>query len=634
MTSGLPTGLFIFSLVLIFVGERLFGDDPTVRFIVDGLGLVALAGSIVLRRQNKGGATLPPSVRRISQFVTGGVIVGLLLYIAQTPDVIDRFDWSADFTKAYDTIVSVGWAIVLGCSALAQIFLDASLLYQGRAPAIEERRVRGAVQTALSVGLLLSVFAVVNYTASVKEADKDLSLQQVGRPSDAVLEIVRTLDDPIYLSTFFPPENEVYDEIKPYLATMEREADGKIVLLNYDHAFAPKVADNLGIRDNGHLVFSKSDPRGQRPDEEIGNHPRVNIPNEKLRLGLDRQRARVTLKKFDAEMQKRLLKTSRGNRRVYFTSGHGERDYRGTPRDPDDQRGRLRILNAYLKSQSYQLRQLSAADGLVNEVPAAAGAVVIAGATEPFLEAEEDAMIRYFDNGGRLFIFLEPGNPAPEKLLEHLGIQFDQTYAANLRTHVPLRRAPQDRYYLVTKRVSSHASVTGLARSSEALAMPLTGTLTKIDGTKQNIQFTIKSMSGTFLDKNENYQMDRDDGENTGQYNFAAAVEYKPPKPEGAPEDAPEPKSGRAIVVGSAEVASDFWLKFRGNGTLVDNGFKWLVGEEELSVTIKEIPGEDVAIQHSKGVDTVLFYGTIFFVPALVLGGGLTFVSRSRRKRG
>lgn len=625
MTSGLSTGLFVVSLILLFVGERVFGDDVTVRAIVDVIGLLGLVGSYALRRESKDGPPIPASVKRWSKIIAGGIVVGLLLYVAQTPMVMDKLDGSPETESMLGAVLGVGWVLVIGVSALCQIFLDASLLFQGRAPAIEERRVQGAVQTAVVLGLVVGVFAMVNYVASVKEAEADLSLEKVGTPSDAAHAIVVSLNKPIFISTFFPQGNEVYDEVKPYLESLQRAAPDNVTLLNFDHAFAPKVADALNIRDNGYIVFSGMDPREGKAGDQTPGHPSVALPNEKLRLGTDRSRARTTLRKFDAEVQKRLLASSRGDKRIYFTSGHGERDYRGTRRDPNDRRGLLRILNSYLKSQSYQVRQISAADGLINEVPAGASAVVIAGPTEEFLEAEEDALINYYDRGGRLFVFLEPTKPAPTKLLEHLGFKYNGDFAANSRTHVPLRRAPPDKYLLVTKRVSSHPSVTGLARSGEAVAMPMTGTLEKAEDTKRKVQFTIKSMTGTFIDTNQNFQMDKDTGESTGQFNFAGVVEDKA--------ENKDKKDGRAIVVGSAEVAADFWLKFKGNQTLIDNGFKWLVGEEELAVTIKEIPGEDVPIQHSKGTQTFWFYATIFLFPALVLGGGLTYVNRQRRRR-
>jgi hypothetical protein len=267
------------------------------------------------------------------------------------------------------------------------------------------------------------------------------------------------------------------------------------------------------------------------------------------------------------------------------------------------------------------MRQLSAADGLVTEVPRGAAAVVIVGPTDEFLEAEEDALIKYFDEGGSLFILLDPKGKAPERLLEHIGVEFDSAYAANTRTFLSARRGKPDRLFLVTKRTSSHPSVTGLARSGEPLALPYTGTVLKTEGTKNSVQFTVKSMAGTFKDLNGNFEMDRNDGEATGQYNFAAAVEAAQ-APEG------KERKGRAVVLGSTDVVADSWLRFRGNLTLASNVFNWLAAEEEVSVAVEEIPGEDVPIAHTAGAAKFWFFATIFLVPLGVLAFGLIYTRR------
>ena len=48
------------------------------------------------------------------------------------------------------------------------------------------------------------------------------------------------------------------------------------------------------------------------------------------------------------------------------------------------------------------------------------------------------------------------------------------------------------------------------------------------------------------------------------------------------------------------------------------DAIRWLGGEESFTGAISTT--EDVKIEHTKQKDLVLFYGTIFVVPSLVLG--------------
>ena len=57
----------------------------------------------------------------------------------------------------------------------------------------------------------------------------------------------------------------------------------------------------------------------------------------------------------------------------------------------------------------------------------------------------------------------------------------------------------------------------------------------------------------------------------------------------------------------------------------------WLTGEESFAGAMTT--AEDVRIEHTKQKDLVWFYGTIFGAPALVLGTGLVYTRRVRKKK-
>ena len=68
-----------------------------------------------------------------------------------------------------------------------------------------------------------------------------------------------------------------------------------------------------------------------------------------------------------------------------------------------------------------------------------------------------------------------------------------------------------------------------------------------------------------------------------------------------------------------------------GNPQFLVDIFKWLGGEESSIGAIADT-GEDVRIEHTKQKDTLLFYGTIFGAPLVVLALGLLYTRRVRSR--
>jgi hypothetical protein len=182
--------------------------------------------------------------------------------------------------------------------------------------------------------------------------------------------------------------------------------------------------------------------------------------------------------------------------------------------------------------------------------------------------------------------------------------------------------------------------VSTLSRNAPQAAVIVSGSgsLDKADATTDKIDFTVRSMPGTFGDVNRNYRLEAP-AERSSIYNMAAAVSRpsasskKPDKPKGKDDKGPaEPDEMRAFVVADADVFSDLILpRFGPNVYLFADAIRWLGGEESFAGEAQS--EEDVRIEHTRQEDLAWFYTTIFGAPALVLGVGLTVAQRSRRPR-
>ena len=616
----------VLGLIFLFSGERLFGDDPTFRIALDVLGVLALIASLVTRgrKSNATGTAGDHEIRKWIAWIHVGIVVALFVYVLQLPTPLAKLGFTAGTSeKGARAVLGTLWPILLVISTLTALFLDAALISSRRMPVQETLRIRASAQTGAVLGFLIAIFAVGNYLASAHSAERDLSRRRVGRASEATIEVVKNLEAPLILNVFFPPSNEVELEIEPYLRSLESGANGKILIHHWDHALDPKIAKRVNARDNGAIYITRTSLEEGTAE---GDPPAV--PNEKLQLGLKADSAKSTLKKFDAELQKRILKLARGSRKIYFTSGHGERNGKGTSgADKEDGRQKLSLLNRYLATQAYEVKLLSAADGLANEVPADAALVVIAGATEPLLDAEVAALQRYFDGGGSVMVLLENGHPTgvPTSLLAHLGVVYDPAIVANERLYIVESKQPSDKHLLATNKTTSHPSVTTLSRNKEQLfvAMPRSGIVSKAEGTKLNVQLVLSSMPAGFRDVNGDFLKTPDENVPPEKLTMIAAIEGE--KKEGG-------KPGKAIVTGSAEMADDKWVRVDGNGVFFSDSIKWMVGDEKLQAPVA-LSDEDIPIKHTTKEDTIWFYATIFLAPAMVLAGGLGWVGRTRRRR-
>ncbi|MFL5320506.1 MAG: DUF4350 domain-containing protein [Myxococcaceae bacterium] len=279
----------------------------------------------------------------------------------------------------------------------------------------------------------------------------------------------------------------------------------------------------------------------------------------------------------------------------------------------------MRTFKDLVEGQNLTVKRVTSVEGLANEVPSDAAAVMVIGPTKSLLPEEAAAITRYFQKGGRVLYALEPGTDVDTAaLLAPLGLKLLPDLLANDVAYVPDARAPSDRAIIRTASYSSHPSLNTLsmlgARAPmgfiEAAAIEATTDKPK----DVTFEFTVHAHEATWNDVNHNYIYDAGP-EVRKKWELAAAVRSG---------------EGRAIVVGDADVLSDYVLGNDGNYYFALDSVKWLLGDEATAGAISN--QQDVPIQHTRQQDVFWFYSTIFLAPAVVLGFGF-FMSRRRPRR-
>jgi hypothetical protein len=700
--------LYLAGLVLVYSGERVLSGLEKGSGLVTFVGVLCVLGATLLRfsPRFRGGGERRSIEAQLAVFSSVGM-VALALYFITTDygtDLlgIDKME-DPGRTRLLE-FLTVSWVSLIAISTLPMVFVETAMRPMRSSERPEARRVRSAAFAGLTLGLAAVYGAFFVYAASGVDLDVDFSYFKTSRPSESTRKIAQSLTEPVRVVAFFPQVNEVRVEVERYLNDL-KSASPKLSVEVMDRLLAPKLARELKANQDGVIVLSKGST------------------NQILTVGTELEQAKTKLKTLDRDFQEQLLKSARSQKVAYLTVGHGE--INDGPRVATSDAVRSgNIARTLLQRQNYLVKDLGLAQGLAREVPSDADVVLVLGPTEPFSAEEIESLRRYASGDGKLALALDPdafstrdlvpggtpegdgaapsksatpgtsavppaasvapaGSAAPAssaapaqdapaadsplaKLAEIVGLKFTPSVLANEKNHVRLRGDNSDRARLVSNSFSSHASVSTLSRNSPRAAVVLfgAGSLEQVSGSKGRTDFTVRSMTGTFDDRNRNYEFDKG-SETQKLFNIAAAVsrpvdgaapaskkeDEKADDHDGHDHDGKDEKENdkkdkqddkaakkqdvremRAFVLADADAFSDFVMgEVVGNQVLFADAVRWLVGEESFSGPPNT--EEDVRIQHTKQEDLVWFYASIFGAPGLVLAAGV-FVSRRSRRSG
>ncbi|MGW8320232.1 MAG: Gldg family protein [Thermodesulfobacteriota bacterium] len=616
---------YLVGMVLIYVGERLVGSPPSARFLLDGMGAAGLLWAVLARAVNW--ARSRGDRRSVEGMILAsylGGLIALLLYAARLGPVRERvFPWAmgAPIEDRHQAILQVLWPIVWLSSVLPLLFMEISSASMARAPRIERKRVAFSAGSGLAVAWLVASLFLLNYVGNAHNRKWDMSFQRTSSPSEDARRLVANLNEPFEVFLFYPEANEVLEELSGYFEELASQSDLMQIRV-YDHVMEPNLAKDLGVRQNGSLVYRYGDKK------------------EVVRIGADMGEARGKLPKVDEEFQNKFLKLVADTRIAYLTAGHGERPYEW--KGGEEARDPVTGLKKILRKQNFEVKPLGLGQGLGADVPEDASLLVIIDPAEDFLPEELDALRRYLRGGGRMWIALDPEHSTNVAgLLEDFGLRFQATPLANERYFMRASYQKADRYNLFTNRTSSHPSVNTLSQNASRLAVVLIGSgyLEKTGGPKAEarVVMTLRSMPMTWADENRNLEPDGAE-EQKKTYDLAAAVTADVHRDEAEPaEGAPDLEAKgsakeqmRMIVLADADALSDQVIGNLGNYFLFEDGLKWLFEEEPLLGSVGT--EEDVRIMHTREEDVVWFYTTIVAVPLVILGLGV-FYNRFRLRQ-
>jgi hypothetical protein len=597
------TLVYFGGMLLAFIGERIVGAGTARALTGVGVLLIGVAIAVRAARASRASADRRQAERMlIALYAVGAFAVALYLAQSDLSSTVLGRPLERDWPKLQTTLAAL-WPVLWIFSALPIVLSEFSYATVARSPRLEIARIRDAVWSGVGLaGAVVFAFALC-YVGAERDKKVDLSYFRTARPGESTRKIVQTMDQPIQISLFFPPANEVREEVSGYFDDLKKESK-LLEVQSFDRDVDPQKAKELGVSGNGIVVVAR------------GGH------REQMAIGLELEGARAQLRNLDRDVQTRLLKVAKPARIAYFVQGHGERTF--DPVGDTDKRGTVREMKEALTQQGYTVRQLGPAEGLAQDVPPDATVVMLVGPTKPLQPEESAALLRYFDKGGRIFIALDPESGDTHELLGPLGVKYITTVLCGDVAIARKSNQISDRQNIVAGTFSSHPSVTTLGRygGRAPLIMIAAGHFEEQkDKPKDNaFDVTVRSHPTTWNDLNGNFTFDAP-AEQRKTYELAMAVTKKG-------KDKDKKDEGRIVLAGDSDFISDGVLGAYGNPAFLLDGVKWLVGDEGIT---GEVTNEnDVPIVHTKKQDQVWFYGSSFLAPALVLVIGFFVVGRKR----
>jgi ABC-type uncharacterized transport system involved in gliding motility auxiliary subunit len=312
-------------------------------------------------------------------------------------------------------------------------------------------------------------------------------------------------------------------------------------------------------------------------------------------------------------------------KKVYFSSGHGEKDTASSERDG------YNGVGAALGRENYSVEKLVIAQQ--GSVPDDASMVVVAGPRTDFFPAEIDALKKYLDKPGKLLLELDPPekfDAAPLTNLIALAHDWGIDVGANVVVDVSGmgRLIGTDASVPVAASYPSHPitqrftllTAYPLARSAAPVSGGVNGHVAQTfveSGARSWAEADVKSLLTT-----GEVSLDEKKGDKPGPIPLASAASA-PSAAAVAPGDADAAKpETRVAVIGDSDFAANAGLGIQGNKDLFMNTIGWLSQQENL-ISIRPKDAGDSRMTLTATQQNNITWLSLLLVPACIFGTGV-----------
>jgi ABC-type uncharacterized transport system involved in gliding motility auxiliary subunit len=492
--------------------------------------------------------------------------------------------------------------IASAASACVLIYAAVSLRDRARRSPAPEERSRLPMATLVSA---VAVVVVVNILAGSYGTRWDLTPNQVFQLAPETQAALRMLDAPVRVLLFAQQaELPAYrDRLKEY-----SEASRLVAIEYVDVDAQPTLVRQYDVQEYGTAVIEY-----QGRVELIEASSEQDFTNALIRLREGR------------------------TRRVYFTTGHAERDTAST------ERVGYSNVAAALQHQNFQVETINFTQQA--EVPPDATLVIVAGPRADFFRAELEALQRYLEKGGAMLFMVDPFEDLKRYITES-GMALFMMDPSSVSVTGELRNLTAfvreqgvelgndvvvdnsqmgqflgtDASVPVAASYPPHPITRGLTSLS---AYPMARSVRPVGDGKTGssiIETSDRTWSETDIQQlgAGRLSMDPESGDRPGPVSLGVAVSALPALP---PTDEASHPETRLVVVGDSDFAANYSANVPGNSEMFLSIIHWLA--QEKLVTIRpRVPQERVLTMTASQLRNV-FWFAVLLIPGLAVGTGV-----------
>ncbi len=468
----------------------------------------------------------------------------------------------------------------------------------------------GKYGTSAVVGTLLGIVILgfLGFLSSRYHHRFDLSEAGVHTLSQQTMELLEGLDEDVTMTGFF---SEMQSPEASALLDRYAFASDRVSIRYVDPNDDPLLVEELGL------------------DAEALSRGVIHIA---LASGEQTSLSEFSAANFEPDVTNALVKLVKSTgKKVYFLVGHNERPIAGESEEDAfaasaESYGRAA---AALANETYTVESLLLTS--LEAVPEDASAVVIAGPTRPYLPHELAALEAYVASGGGLFVAIDPrAQTNLYDLAAGWGIRFgDDAIIDRQAALFGQATSPITDDYAASHPITE--------RFAEPTLFPMTRSL-EVAEDAAGIDVLIRTGEASWAERSldasrESGRVEYDDLDVPGPVPIAVAG-----TPGGAASahdphgDAPPASTGRVVVLGDSDFASNQYIDTLRNKDLFVNAINWLAGDV-ARITIRPNMSRASSFQMSQDEFRRIQFLSLFVLPEAIAVVGV-LVWWFRRKAG
>ncbi|MEZ7978345.1 MAG: GldG family protein [Myxococcota bacterium] len=409
----------------------------------------------------------------------------------------------------------------------------------------------------------------------------------------------------------------------------------------FNESESPPIA---GLLDRYVFASERVKVRYVDPNSEPGLVDALGLTTEELAAGVVRftvsSGESTSLSEFsEPDITNALVKLVKSTgKKVYFLVGHNERGITPLPGEEGTFAGGPesfgRAADA-LVNETYAVEPLLLAS--MEDVPADASAVIVAGPTRPLLEGELAALRRYVEGGGGLFVAIDPrAQTNLYALLEEWGVLMGDDVVVD-RALAVFGQATTP----IAQEYDGSHPITAPLR--EPALFPMVRSIELVEATAARFSVLAKTGEESWAERDlegwrASGRAEYDELDVMGPVGIAVAGSVRaagiPPAAHnvhGSDEtDAERVAEGRLVVFGDSDFASNETLDALRNKDLFVNSVNWLAGDLS-QITVRPNVSRASSFQMSQDEFRRIQYLSLFVLPeAIAVFGVLTWWLRRK----